>query len=396
MIHIITGFYRVNYDKSITLSTFLCRKLNYLSDKGYKYKIYIEHPIYSKITITIYKLFHKSDVLSHMKENISLDNKNTITTIINKYNLLNYLIPELSIDRRVINSIIYFNCNSNDVIHIHGAFPAGYYGIKLAKKLGVASVITVYGSEIDDSLNNIRNKHAMLWTLENADKVIFVSQAQLTNAVNKGYSGKNSAVIFNGVNLKKFYPSKYADAELKTRWKKTKRYVVGYIGRLSYEKGVDRLPDIFQNIFEMCDDVEFIIVGSGNYFEEIKNKCNKYVYQVSFIPEVKPDTVVYWMNLLDVLLIPSRNEGYPGVIQEAFACGIPIVASDVGGIKEALCNVCTSIPNGKNFNKQFSEAVYSILKNPIKKETLISIAKQHSLDISVDKEIDIYRSLPNN
>jgi len=71
------------------------------------------------------------------------------------------------------------------------------------------------------------------------------------------------------------------------------------------------------------------------------------------------------MNAMDVMILPSRNEGFGAVIIEAQACGVPVVGSSNGGIPEAIGDGGIVVEEGENFEKRFAEAVINFLENPI-------------------------------
>lgn len=99
------------------------------------------------------------------------------------------------------------------------------------------------------------------------------------------------------------------------------------------------------------------------------------------------------MNAMDVMILPSRNEGFGAVVIEAQSCGVPVVGSDNGGIPEAVGNGGIIVKEGDYFEKRFATAVIELLDNPIDSETL----RQRSLSFSwqniVNKELEIYEKL---
>jgi glycosyltransferase involved in cell wall biosynthesis len=101
------------------------------------------------------------------------------------------------------------------------------------------------------------------------------------------------------------------------------------------------------------------------------------------------------MNLFDVLILPSRNEGWGCVISEAYACGIPVVGSDAGGIPEAMGGLGVVVPDGDDFEKRFAGAVCEVLnKNHVsEKQDLIDTASRNTWEQCIMKEIGVYKSL---
>lgn len=283
------------------------------------------------------------------------------------------------------------------ILHVHWSYPHAYIGMLVAQKLGIPYIVTTHGSDINEiAATDLRKRKYIMKGLNNAHHVIFVSNASLLNAKEYGYDNPNSSVIPNGVNLSLFHYIPREDAEKLTDFKITKKYVVGFVGRLNPDKRAEKLPIIFNYIIKQLDDIEFIVVGNGLLEKEIRNECTKYHLPVTFVPAVKHDEVNNWMNLFDVLLLPSKTEGWPCVILESFASGTPVIGSDAGGIPEAIGTLCPVIPDGINFESRYAEVVCNYLLTNSKdkiKSALIKRANEYTWEKCIEKEIRIYHGV---
>jgi L-malate glycosyltransferase len=111
------------------------------------------------------------------------------------------------------------------------------------------------------------------------------------------------------------------------------RPLVGFVGRLETVKG----PDIFLEVAARCQtDAGFVLVGGGSLADELYMRVSALglTGRVAFLGEVS-DAASY-IRQFDVLALPSRHEGLPLVLLEATASEVPIVAFDVGGVREVL------------------------------------------------------------
>jgi glycosyltransferase involved in cell wall biosynthesis len=111
--------------------------------------------------------------------------------------------------------------------------------------------------------------------------------------------------------------------------------VVGFSGRFSDEKA----PDIFvevANLCRKCENVRFVMTGAGPLTELISKKVKALPTGTRFEFAGLVDDVEQYLALYDVLILPSRFDGRPLVVMEALACGVPVIASDVGGLPDLV------------------------------------------------------------
>ena len=111
--------------------------------------------------------------------------------------------------------------------------------------------------------------------------------------------------------------------------------VVGYVGRLTHLKGVDLLASAFHEISRALSDVKLLIVGRGPEENFIRSVLVEEIGhgRAHIEPDVDHERLSDWYRAMDLLVMPSRYENFSNTILEAMACGIPLLASDVGGNK---------------------------------------------------------------
>ena len=116
---------------------------------------------------------------------------------------------------------------------------------------------------------------------------------------------------------------------------KDKRNLIGYIGRLSPEKGVLNFAKAIPLILKERGDLEFLIGGNGPLFDEIKNelKNNGSYDKVELTGWISRDELPKYLNELKLIVAPSYTEGgVPAVIMEAMACGTVSLVTPVAGV----------------------------------------------------------------
>jgi len=114
--------------------------------------------------------------------------------------------------------------------------------------------------------------------------------------------------------------------------------IIGAVSRLCHEKGIDLLIDAFSMLLQSNANAHLLVVGTG--LDELKlhemvykNNLNSYV---TFYGEADWETAMQLIAIMDVVVVPSRFEGFGLTAAEAMAAGKPVVASDVFGLKEVI------------------------------------------------------------
>ncbi len=114
--------------------------------------------------------------------------------------------------------------------------------------------------------------------------------------------------------------------------------LIGYIGRISKEKGVQNFIEALPAVRAIYPDLSILIGGDGPLTDEIKT----YVLKEKLIDHVElPGWISHqelpdYLNRLRLLVIPSYTEGLPNILLEALACGTPVLATPVGAIPDII------------------------------------------------------------
>jgi glycosyltransferase involved in cell wall biosynthesis len=165
------------------------------------------------------------------------------------------------------------------------------------------------------------------------DLLILNSRAGFEHAVRQGYPRQRMVVIPNGIDTERFAPDPAARQRLRREWNvRDEDRLVGLVGRLDPVKGHRTFLAAAALLMKEWDDVRFVCVGDGD--PRYANALREFAQtlglagRVSWIGARRDVTAVY--NALDVACSSSDSEGFPNVICEAMACGLPCVATDVG------------------------------------------------------------------
>jgi glycosyltransferase involved in cell wall biosynthesis len=139
-------------------------------------------------------------------------------------------------------------------------------------------------------------------------------------------------VMPNWIDPSRFNKKYNRDSIIKKFSLRDGKYYILFLHRLVQRKGVNYIIPIAK---QFGSDYTFIIAGDGPYKETLRNKVlEANLKNVQIIGKVSNDQVPQLMNVADVFFMPSEEEGFPRVLAEAMASGLPYVASDIGGVKE--------------------------------------------------------------
>jgi glycosyltransferase involved in cell wall biosynthesis len=144
-------------------------------------------------------------------------------------------------------------------------------------------------------------------------------------------------VIYNAIDPARFHePDVRYRAKLLRYFRQPRSHVVGAAGRLSPEKGFDVLVAAAERVLREQPSVGFVLFGEGPERARLQQQINAAGLGQSFILAGFRADLDRFLPHFDVLALPSYTEGMPNVVLEAFAAGVPVVATAVGGTPEVV------------------------------------------------------------
>ena len=184
---------------------------------------------------------------------------------------------------------------------------------------------------------------------------------------------KKIKIVPNWVNLNRFNPQKYQKERLKEELGIEKnRYVVLFVHRLSWSRGTDYIPEIVREVLYKCPEAIFLVIGDGpdrrKLEEEIRrNKLRDFIKIMGNIPNKE---IPKYYSLADVFIMPSNVEGFPRVLLEAMAMGVPFVATDVGGVIDIVTEKQKEFIVPRGDMEQFANNVVTLINDENKRDDL--------------------------
>lgn len=143
-------------------------------------------------------------------------------------------------------------------------------------------------------------------------------------------------------------------------------FIFGYIGRLSYEKGVDILFDAFDILAQQYKSIDLVIVGDGPEMATLRDRYSSKVWwgNVRFVGKQSWKNAIQYLSVMDAVVVPSRFEGFGLSAVESMAASKPVIASDAGGLGEVIENNRSGLLFRNENVVDLASAMVMLLKYP--------------------------------
>ena len=225
-----------------------------------------------------------------------------------------------------------------DLIDAHFVFPDGFAALLLGWFFNRPVVISARGTDVALYRTLPLVKHLLRVTLKRADRLVAVSGSLGELMMEEGAQREALSVIPNGIDPGRFAPSDQKLARQKLGLAETGRILVT-VGALVELKGMHLLLEALWLLKEQGrGDVCAYIIGKGEMRSLLEQKIVEYGLEgrVTLLGHVANEHLAVWYNAADLFFLGSSREGWPNVVCEAQACGLPVVATAVNGIPEIL------------------------------------------------------------
>jgi glycosyltransferase involved in cell wall biosynthesis len=216
---------------------------------------------------------------------------------------------------------------------------AGFLAAWLGRLLGVPSILAVRGNDLDRLLLPPGDFARLEWCLRTGDHLLAVS-SDLAAKV-RALVDRAATVLPNAVDTDLFHPGEGPE-DLRLRYGlQAEELVLGFSGELRAKKGLSFLMEAFRQV-RAVRPTRLLVVGEvrardQGEFARARALCGEGVRDITVTGHLPdPAEVARHLRLCDLFLLPALWEGMPNSLLEAMACGVPVIASDAGGIPEVV------------------------------------------------------------
>ncbi|MHC1785284.1 MAG: glycosyltransferase family 4 protein [Anaerolineaceae bacterium] len=235
-----------------------------------------------------------------------------------------------------LSGILMLRKINPDVIHAHELLSPTTTAVGAKLLFGYPVVAKVLGGgamgDISKLKRNLISGIRVKMILKEVNRFITVSREIGSELAESGIPFEKLVSIPNGVNLARFQPVDIIKKEkLEKELDLPKGIKCIYTGRLDEEKNVLALVTAWKNIRGKFPQASLLIIGAGAEGKEIAQTASEGVFLLGKKIDVGP-----YLQASDVFILPSKREGLSNALLEAMACGLPVVATNVGGNSELV------------------------------------------------------------
>ena len=291
--------------------------------------------------------------------------------------------------KKLVKFVIEIKRKKIQIVHLNSGltqyslFREGIFSI-VAKILGCNTIFFIHGwkeKEFEKIINNSLKTKLTLILFKKQDAIAVLARQFKEKIVDLGVDSKNIFVSSTMVESKKYYQE---DKDFEFSFK------ILFCAGMHRKKGPYEVLDAAPFVVEKYPDTKFIFMGEGVELENLKNFCSEMELNsnVKFIGYKEGEEKIIIFKKSHIFVYPSYTEGFPLVILEAMAAGMPLVTTPVGGLADAVENgkqglVIESMPPKP---EEIAEKIIKLIENP---ELMIEMSKNNLREAKEEYDVRI-------
>lgn len=311
------------------------------------------------------------------------------------YPLFEFHLYTLALTGKILDVIKYENL---DIIHAHYAIPHAISGILTKHIIGdsrVKLVTTLHGTDItligmEPAFNPI-----VKYSLENSDAITSVSKYLKDKTYQNFNIEKEISVVPNFIDTKLYKRNECKNVK---KHLSSKDEII--LMHISNFRQVKRVPDtilILKEILNAGLPAKLVLIGDGPE----RNETERLARELNIIDNVKflgkQNAFIELLSCADIFLLPSQSESFGLSALEAMACGVPVVASNIGGIPEVVVHGETGYLAELGDTKRMAKYVIDLVTNSKKWQIFSDNSiKRAAKEFEISKIIPHYENIYNN
>jgi glycosyltransferase involved in cell wall biosynthesis len=272
--------------------------------------------------------------------------------------------------RRFVN---YLRTTKIDLLHTHD-FYTNIFGMTAGFVAGVK--VRIASRRETSGMRSKAQQQAQRFAYSLAHQIVANSESVRQKLVDEGVNGKRITVIYNGLNLGRVVPGLNVsrDGAFQTLFrdmtgvpKNCPQQFVTIVANMRHEvKDYPMFLRMAQRVARIVPDVGFLLAGEGELRESLQRMAVEFGIGGNTFFLGRCENIAQLLRVSDVCVLSSKSEGFSNSILEYMAAGRPVVATDVGGTREAIVEGETgyTVPSGND--RLMANAIVSLLRDPEK------------------------------
>jgi glycosyltransferase involved in cell wall biosynthesis len=234
----------------------------------------------------------------------------------------------------------------------------------------------------------------IVWYYDQMQFVYVPSTSTAEELADKGINRDKIRLFPRGVDTEFFHPSK-RNGWLETFCPKENGWKLLYVGRISKEKNLPLLVNVFRSLLQVRENVNLILVGDGPYREEMERELHG--TPTVFTGYLEGEKLASVFASSDLFLFPSTTDTFGNVVLEAQASGLPVIVTDCGGPQENLISGETGLVAKGNDEGSLLKAIQRMLDGPDRMAEMGRAARAYAEGRSFEKAYEhtwnLYREI---
>ncbi len=312
--------------------------------------------------------------------------------IVPEYPLFHYQPYELALSSKLVTVVKKFNI---DVLHVHYAIPhayAGYMAQKMLLEEGIhlPMMTTLHGTDITLVGSHSFYKPAVNFSINKSDLVTSVSESLRSDTLAIFDIDKEVHVIPNFIDMN----------NLQKDFKNCKRHlmanedekIIVHVSNLRPVKRIDHVIEVFYRVQKKLK-AKLLIIGDGPERENASKLAHDLGIRDQIIFLGKSNEIERILCFSDLFLLPSEKESFGLAALEAMAHGIPVVASNTGGLPEVVTEAYSGYLCEVGDVESMAEKAISILSNEQKLTQMKLNAEKQAWKFDIEQIVPMYEKL---
>jgi len=301
------------------------------------------------------------------------------------------------------NKIIHLSSIKKfDIIHAHSPSLNGLAALWASKSLKKPIIYEVRAfwedAAVDldsfkyNSLKYRISKFVETCLLKKVNHITTICHGLNNDLIKRGIDQDKITIIPNGIEINKFPLLKTKDMKLINKYDLSNKFVIGFIGSFYHYEGIDDLIHLMSMLRE-DPSYKLLLVGSGPVFPKIESlvRANK-LSNVELIGKVNHAEIISYYSIMDVLVYPRKSIRLTELVTplkplEAMALGIPVIGSDIGGLRELINHGVTGLLFKSGDLIDLKEKIISLRNNSDLRFMYINSARKNIVEMRDWKNI---------